>query len=189
VPLFIVASAAFFLREHVGWRRWLAAGVGFLGVLLIIRPGTETFTPWALLALLAVGFVALRDLATRRIDPALPSLLVTLITAASVSVLGYLVYPLQTWQMPTPFAWGMLAIAAICMAVAYYAMVLAMRSGDIAVVSPFRYSVVLWALLSGYIVWGDKPDGLALAGTVIVVAAGLYTFLRERRLKMEPAYR
>lgn len=181
-PLVVIAGAALFLREPVGWRRWAAALAGFVGVMLIIRPGTSAFTPWALLALVTVIFSASRDLATRRIDPATPSLLVTLMTAAAVTVTGYAMYPLQEWQYVGGRELGLLAMAAVSMACAYHMLVLAMRSSDVSVVAPFRYTMVLWATLSGYIVWGELPDGWAIVGTTVVILAGLYSFFRERRL-------
>ncbi len=181
-PLVVVAGAALFLREPVGWRRWAAALMGFAGVMLIIRPGTSAFTPWAMLALVTVVFSASRDLATRRIHPETPSALVTLITAAAVTVMGYLMFPFQEWQPVGGREFGLLAMAAISMACAYHMLVLAMRSSDVSVVAPFRYTMVLWATLSGYLVWGELPDTLAVIGTAIVIAAGLYSFFRERYL-------
>lgn len=182
-PLCVIAGAALFLREPVGWRRWAAALIGFAGVMLIIRPGTSAFTPWAMLALVTVVFSASRDLATRRIDPALPSILVTLVTAVAVTITGYLMFPLQEWQPLSGREFGLLAMAAIAMSTAYHMLVLAMRSGDMSVVAPFRYTMVLWAMLAGYVVWNEFPDTLALIGTAIVIGAGLYSFVREQRLK------
>lgn len=182
-PLCVVAGAALFLREPVGWRRWAAALAGFAGVMLIIRPGTSAFTPWAIVALVTVVFAATRDLATRRIDPVVPSVLVTLATAAAVTLAGYFLAPLQPWQPVAVREVGLLGVAAIAMAVSYHMMVLAMRSGDVSVVAPFRYTMVLWATLSGYLVWNEVPDTWAIIGTIIVVVAGLYSFFRERSLQ------
>lgn len=183
IPLAITAGAALFLREPVGWRRWLAAFVGFIGVMIVIRPGSDAFNAWSLLALTAVAFSVLRDLSTRRIGHHVPAILLVTISAATVTTAAGGSALVETWIMPTPQSLLLLLGAAIFLLCGYYFMVDAMRYGEVAVVAPFRYSVILWAILAGILIWGEWPDGPALVGTVIVVAAGLYTFMRERRVK------
>jgi len=182
VPLAVTAGAAAFLGERVGWRRWIAAGAGFVGVLAIIRPGTVAFTPWALVAIAAVVFVALRDLATRRIPADIASLQVTVLTAASVTLLGLAMSPLEVWVVPTGLQLAKLAGASVLLLSAYFLMIVAMRVAEVSVVAPFRYSIVIWALAMGYVVWGEVPDMAAIMGTTLVTGAGLYVFWRERAL-------
>jgi S-adenosylmethionine uptake transporter len=183
IPLAITAGAALFLAEPVGWRRWLAAGVGFIGVMIVIRPGSDAFNAWSLLALSAVAFSVLRDLSTRRIGHHVPAILLVTISAFSVTTAASGFALVETWVVPEPRSLLLLLGAAIFLLGGYYFMVHAMRHGEVAVVSPFRYSVIVWAILAGIVLWGEWPDGPALIGTVIVVAAGLYTFMRERNLK------
>lgn len=183
VPLAITGCAALFLGETVGWRRWLATVVGFIGVLIVIRPGTSAFNIWSLVALLGVFFSVLRDLATRRISTAIPTILLVVIAAASVGLtaLGFAAF--ETWVSPSSKALALLAAAAIFLLGGYYFIIDAMRHGEVAVVSPFRYSVILWAIVAGLVVFGETPDQTALLGTGIVIVAGVYMFLRERRLR------
>lgn len=182
VPLAVTAGSAIVLGEFVGWRRWMATFAGFIGVLLIIQPGTDNFNSWALLAVAAVFFVALRDLATRTIDRAIPTLLITALTAVSVTCLGLAMGIVETWSMPTATNFTMLTGAAVLLLCAYFLVIVAMRSGEIGAIAPFRYSIVVFALIAGFVIWGEIPDSLAAAGIVFVILAGLYTFMRERML-------
>ena len=179
-PLAMTAAAAIFLKEPVGWRRWLAAIVGFLGVLLIVKPGTGTFSPEAVLILIAVALVVGRDLLTRLISGAVPTLTLTLMSAASVMPSGFALLPFETWVWPSPRDWALVLTAGLFLTGGYALIVVAMRAGDVAIIAPFRYAVILFGLISGYLIWGQFPDGLQMLGIAILTAAGLYTFHRER---------
>jgi drug/metabolite transporter (DMT)-like permease len=183
IPLAITASAALFLAEPVGWRRWLATAFGFVGVMLIIRPGSDSFSAYTLLALAGVFFSVLRDLSTRRISRQVPAILLMTISAATVTIAATGFALFETWIVPPPKSLALLGGAAVFLLGGYYFMVDAMRYGEVAVVSPFRYSVILWAILVGIVTWGEWPDAMALLGTAIVTLAGLYTFMRERKVK------
>jgi drug/metabolite transporter (DMT)-like permease len=183
IPLAITAGAALFLAEPVGWRRWLAAFVGFVGVMIVIRPGSDAFNAWSLLALTAVAFSVLRDLSTRRIGHHVPAILLVTISAFTVTTAATSFALVESWVMPAPQSLLLLLGSAIFLLGGYYFMVHAMRYGEVAVVAPFRYSVIVWAILAGILIWGEWPDTPALLGTVVVVAAGLYTFMRERKVK------
>ena len=182
-PLAITAAAAIFLAEPVGWRRWLAALVGFFGVMVVIRPGSDAFNVFSLLALAGVAFSVLRDLSTRRISTEVPAILLVTISAFTVTTAAAGFALVETWVMPTPKGLLILLCSAVFLLCGYYFMVHAMRHGEVAVVAPFRYSVIIWAVLAGVVLWGEWPDMYTLVGTLIVVAAGLYTFMRERKLK------
>ena len=179
-PLAMTAAAAIFLKEPVGWRRWLAAIVGFLGVLLIVKPGTGTFSLEAILILIAVALVVGRDLITRLISGSVPTLTLTLMSAASVMPSGFALLPFETWVWPAPHEWAKVATAGLFLSCGYALIVVAMRAGDVAIIAPFRYAVILFGLISGYLIWGQFPDGLQMLGIAILTAAGLYTFHRER---------
>jgi len=189
LPLAVTLGAALFLGEPVGWRRWLAVTAGFIGVLIIIRPGIEGFNRFSLFALVAVIFFAVRDLATRPIPAQMPSLLITLVTTATVTVAGAaILFPLGGWAPLSTRALGLLALAAILVLVGYQYVIMALRSGDISAVAPFRYSALLWAMGLGYLVFGDIPDTMMLTGASIIVLSGLYAFYRERkRSRYRPA--
>lgn len=185
LPLAITAGAALFLGEPVGWRRWSATAVGLVGVLIIIRPGTSAFTVWSLVALLGVAFSMLRDLSTRGISGRFPTIFLVVLSAGTVTLSAAGFALVETWVMPSARVLLLLACAALFLIGGYYFIVDAMRHGEVAVVAPFRYSVILWAIISGLAVFGEAPDTLALVGTAIVTAAGLYTFLRERKLQQQ----
>jgi drug/metabolite transporter (DMT)-like permease len=182
-PLAMTAGAALFMGEPVGWRRWLAAFVGFIGVMIVIRPASDAFNAFSLLALTGVAFSVLRDLSTRRIGLQVPAILLVTISAFSVTTAAAGFALVETWIVPAPRTMLLLLLSATFLLGGYYFMVHAMRHGEVAVVSPFRYSVIIWAVLAGILVWNEWPDTPALIGTGVVVAAGLYTFIRERKVK------
>ncbi len=179
-PLFITVLAVVFLREQVGAHRWAATAAGFIGVLLVIQPRAEGFNAFALLCLLATALHATRDLITRRIGVHVPSILVTLATTIAVTVLGGVLSIFEGWA---PLGWraaGLLAIASALLAAGHYAVISAMRHGEISLVAPFRYTALLWAVLLGYLIWGNLPGAVAQAGIVLMISAGLYVLHRER---------
>lgn len=183
-PLAMTAGAALFMGEPVGWRRWLAALVGFIGVMIVIRPASDAFNAFSLLALTGVAFSVLRDLSTRRIGLHVPAILLVTVSAFSVTMAAAGFALVETWIVPEPKTMLLLLLSATFLLGGYYFMVHAMRHGEVAVVAPFRYSVIKWAVLAGILIWGEWPDAPALVGTGVVVAAGLYTFIRERKVKV-----
>jgi len=184
LPLAVTMGAALFFKEQVGWRRWLAIAIGFVGVLIIIRPGLDSFEPLSLLVLLSVLFAAARDLITRGVPARIPSLMISGVSAVVICIGGLILTTIeQTWQPVEPMQWAVLLAAALFLFLGYQFIILAMRSGDIAYVVPFRYTSLLWAILLGYLVFDDIPDALTLLGSSIVVATGLFTVYREIRVK------
>lgn len=188
-PLVVTLGAALFLGETVGWRRWSAIFVGFIGVVMIIRPGMEGFSPLSLFALGGVLGLASRDVATRKI----PSNLSTM----QLSFLGFLV--LIPAGLIMLFITGRsleamdtriitLMVASIAIGIfAYYAIVAAMRVGEVSFVTPFRYSRLIFALVIGISFFGERPDLYTLLGASIIVASGIYTVLRERKQRRKLA--
>lgn len=180
LPLTITLGAALFLGESVGWRRYIAIVVGFIGVLLILQPGTADFNPYAIWAMAAVAFVTLRDLATRRMDMTIPSLFISLMTAIGIAVVGAIGALFEPWQAVSTLNLSYLVIAAAILMVGYIFSILAMRHGEIGFVSPFRYTILIWALILGMVVFSELPDALELLGAAIVVGSGMFAFYRER---------
>jgi drug/metabolite transporter (DMT)-like permease len=181
-PLFIAVLARLIYQEQVSAARWLAIGLGFCGVMMIIQPSGEGFNIYALMSLAATLIFAGRDLMTRKIPPSTPSILITLATASTVWLLAGGVLSWQGW---VPMSWhdvGLLAIASVFLSAGYYSVIAAMRQGEMSVVAPFRYVGLLWALLIGFVVWGDIPNALAWAGIALLIGAGLY-MLRQQRIK------
>jgi drug/metabolite transporter (DMT)-like permease len=181
-PLAITAAAALFLGAKVGWRRWSATCVGLIGVLLIVRPGGSAFTPYALLVFISMLFAVGRDLLTRSVAANVPALVIVGTSAAVVTVASLGFNAFEAWTWPSPTSVLILLAASFALLAGQYWLVAAMRLGEIAVVAPFRYSIILWAILAGFVVWRESPDLYACIGIAIVSGAGLYTFLREQQL-------
>jgi len=182
LPLAVTLAAALVLGDPVGWRRLSAIAIGFAGVVIIIRPGTEGFDRWSVMGLASVACVVVRDLATRQLSRAVPSVMVAIWAGASVLVMGLAGLGASGWQPVTGREAGLLAGAAANLIVGYLFVVMVMRVGDISFVAPFRYMALLWAIVLGWLMFSNLPDGLTLIGAGIVVATGIFTFLRERQL-------
>lgn len=184
VPLMITAAGAILFGEVVGVRRWSAIVVGFIGVLIVVRPGLEGFNSYSLLALASAFFITLRDITTRLMPRGLPATLVALVTGVAVGLSGPFVGLLlsETWVVPEARSLWLIGAAVFFLTGGYLASVEFMRHGDIAVVAPFRYTAIIWAIAMGYLVWGEVPDWAMLLGTAIIAGSGIYTFRRERNL-------
>ncbi len=181
-PLVVVAGAALIFGEQVGWRRWLAILVGFAGVLIILRPGLEGFTPASLLAVAGMLGFAGRDLATRAAPPALSNLQLgvygfAMMIPAGAGLLAF------SGRAVWPDIWASAnLIAAIAIGVgAYYALTVAMRTGEVSTVTPFRYTRLVFGVALGVLVFAERPDAATFIGSAVVVATGLYTLWRARR--------
>ncbi|WP_371228174.1 DMT family transporter [Roseovarius sp. 2305UL8-3] len=183
VPLVIVLGAFIFLRERVGWRKWLAVLVGLVGVMLITRPGFAEFDPNSLWAVLSALFVAGRDLVTRRIEATLSSTLISFQSFIILIPIG-LLWHFATGEVIEPVSSFQLALTLggiVFGAIGYYCIVLGMRLGEASVVAPFRYSRILFAILVGAMVFGERVDTMTLLGIGLIVSAGLYAFERKAR--------
>jgi len=179
-PLAVTAGAAIVYGEKVGLQRWLAALTGFVGVVLIVKPGGG-FGPAAYLALTALLFTTMRDLSTRGLHHDIPSIFVAAASAAAIMLSGFLVAPFDgPWSAPSGRAWALMTVSAACLFIANTFIIIALRTGEISVVAPFRYAPVPLSILLGYWWWDDIPDAFAFVGIGLVLAAGLYTLQRER---------
>lgn len=179
-PLFLVVFAVWFLKERPGAARWLAVAVGFAGVLCVVQPSSDGFNAWTLLCLAGTLFHATRDLLTRRIDPAIPSIVVTLSTAVAVTLLSGAMSLAQGWQ---PFALvqlAWLAAASVFLVAGYFLIIQCMRQGEVSLTAPFRYAALLFAVVLGYLVWGDVPNAWAWCGIALLVGSGLYVVHDQR---------
>ena len=185
LPLTVSLAGALFLGEVLGWRRLMAILVGFVGVFLIVRPGGEGFTIYSIYALGAVACVTLRDLVVRRMSRKVPSIMVGLMAAISVTLSGAFVTAMQSWVPVDGTTTLQLAGAMAFIVFGYIFSVAAMRTGEIGFVAPFRYSGLLAALIIGWAVFGDWPAPLTLIGAGIVVTTGLFTLYRERSLSLK----
>ncbi len=182
-PLVITMGAALFLGEKVGWRRWTAIIVGFIGVIIIIRPGVSGFDPTVLFVLIAVVSIAVRDLITRRIPQHIASTVIASQAFASLIFAGTLLLFItpDTMVMVSKLEIAYFAAAVLFGVLGYYGIVTATRIGDASTVTPFRYTRLLFSMIVGVIFLHERPDALTFLGAAIVICTGLFTFLRERR--------
>jgi len=181
-PLIVTAGAAYFYGDAVGWRRWTAVCTGFLGVILIVRPGgIGGLGDAGFLVLCALVCTSTRDLSTRGLPKDIPSVFVAAAGGVVSTISGFVILPFDSaWVVPSTFAWTLMVVSAACVFVATTFMTVGLRTGEIAVVAPFRYVPIPLAILSGFWFWGDMPDSIAWLGIALVLGAGLYTLHRER---------
>ncbi|WP_170370461.1 DMT family transporter [Ruegeria arenilitoris] len=183
LPLTVTLGAALFFSEQIGWRRIMAIALGFAGMLLIVRPGPDGFSIYAMYALIAVICVTARDLITRRMSPEVPSMVVTLATSLTITTGAAIASVFQGWVPMTAGSGMLIASAAVFVLLGYIFSVMVMRVGEVSFVAPFRYSSLIWALGLGWTVFGDWPDRITMLGAALVVTAGLFTLFRERALQ------
>lgn len=180
LPLSVTLGAALFLGEPVGWRRLSAILVGFAAVLWIVRPGVDGFSVFSLFALGTVAGCTLRDLAARGIAISTPSMFATLVTAVMVTIAGGGLALFEEWKPVSTTHWLLMALASLFLIAGYYYSIAAMRVGEIAFVSPFRYFVLIFSAIGGMVVFSEFPDTVTYAGSAIIIATGMYTLYRER---------
>lgn len=181
-PLAVTLGAVFLLGEKVHWRRWSAILVGLIGVLIILRPGGSSFEPASIWAVTGMFGLALRDLATRMVPKNIPTVRISTYGMGMLLPAGLMLMAVG----PPPNSmnllnWGQIFGLLVISVSGYWAITAAMRVGDVSVVAPFRYSRILFALIVGAVVFGERPDVWTLVGVTITILAGLYAFLRERR--------
>ena len=185
-PLFMIVFAVLFLGQRVALGRWLAIGAGFAGVVMVIQPRADGFGMWAWVCLLGTLFHAARDLMTPRIATSIPSILITLSTTISVTLVSGVVSAYQGWRPFGAMEFGLLALASVFLSSGYYFIITSMRHGEMSLVAPFRYSGLLFALLLGYLIWDEVPNGLAWSGIALLLASGLYLLTSERWPRRAP---
>ena len=174
-PLLVTLGAALFLRERVSLGSWIAIGLGFAGIMLIIRPGTDSFTPASIFAVLSVAMLALREITTRVMSVSVPSLAVSSWAFAACALIGFLTIPLfPVPVIPRGEDLLLMVASSVVSCIAYYALVKATRDGEISVIAPFRYTRLLFALILSYWILGEQPDTIMYIGSALVVFSGLY---------------
>jgi len=179
-PIFVAAGSAIFLKEQVGWRRWSAIAVGFCGVLIALQPSAQTVSWPALIALCgSLSFAALM-LLTRSLRST-PDIVMASSQFVGTFALGLVMAPFG-WVDPTLFDGGLFALAGCISICALLCVNRSLRLAPASVVVPYQYSMIVWAVMFGYVVFGEVPSLATLAGAAIIIGAGLYIYLRERKL-------
>ncbi len=179
-PLFITALGVPMLGERVGARRWAAIGVGFVGVLVILRPGGEVFSLGGMIGLISSLLFSFSMIFTKQLSRTESNGAIVTYFALTSTVLSGLALPFS-WVQPSGGDWALLVAVGLVGGVGQILITHAFRSAPAAIVSPFQYTSILWGLIFGYAFFGDLPDAIMLAGAAIVVASGLYILYRETR--------
>ncbi len=174
VPLAIAAGAAWWFGERIGGRHWIATLAGLTGALLIVKPGIAPFNGYTAFALLSVTGIVVRDLLTRGLPASVPALAIAATSAIALTLGGLALSLVEPWVWPSPRAVLLVTIAAIFLVGAMHWLVVAMRVGDIGIVGPFRYVAIIFAVLAGYAVWREWPDGWSWIGMAVITAAGIF---------------
>ena len=181
-PLFITAISAIFLREHVGWRRWLAVLIGFLGVLIVVRPGGAAFQPAALLPVGAAIVYAVLMISSRFVDKRETVWTLLLWLTGTGAFLSAFIVPFVWVPLRGEDVWLFLGVAAFGTA-GMTMMSQAFRMAPATVVAPLDYTALIWATGLGFLIWGDVPDLATYLGAAVIIASGIYVILRESRVK------
>lgn len=185
-PLMLTALAVPLLKEYVGLHRWSAVIVGFLGVLVIVRPGGGAMQWAALLPLLTAFLYALYQIATRVLSRTTPPL-VTFAWMVIVGTAGSTLALPFVWRTPGALGWALMAASGLLHGLAHYLVTRAFALAPAAILAPFNYAQLIGATAIGYLLFGDLPDRWTLVGALVIVAAGLYVAHRERRLRAPAA--
>jgi drug/metabolite transporter (DMT)-like permease len=178
-PLLITALSVVIYREVVGWRRWTAISVGFLGALFVIKPVPSAFNIWAIVAAASALCAALREIQTRRIGHDIPVLVVAFWGAVGITLFGLILIAIEDWRAIGSGDLIQLFVAAIFVGIAIYLLALGFRDVDLSVVAPFRYSYLLTSAIGGYFIFAELPDGWTVVGAILIVGSGIYTLHRE----------
>jgi len=178
-PIVVTALAMPLLGERVGPHRWAGVVVGFLGALIIIRPGTDTMDSAAMLAFGAASCYALYQIATRRLSGT-EAPMTTLAYTALIGVLATSALVPFAWQPPTPTHWLAMAGLGLLGGAGHFALIKAFQFAPVATVTPFGYTNLIWATLFGYLIFGELPDGWTISGALVIASSGLYILHRER---------
>lgn len=178
-PLIITALSVLLYREVVGWRRWTAIGVGFIGAVLVIKPIPSEFNVWAIVGAASAFAAAVREIQTRQIGRAMPVFVVAFWGTVGITLCGAVFAVAEDWRMFTAGELLQLLVAAVFVGGAIYLLALGFRDADLSVVAPFRYSYLLTSALGGYLMFREVPDGWTVAGAALIVGSGIYALHRE----------
>ncbi|MGX9429468.1 MULTISPECIES: DMT family transporter [Bradyrhizobium] len=182
-PIFVTALSGLVLGERIGWRRWSAILVGFCGVLIALRPSAQTVSLPAMIALGGSMSFAVLMLITRSLR-ATPDIVLTSSQFCGTFLLGVVLSPFG-WVTPDAGSLALFFVAGLISVAALFCVNRSLKLAPASVVVPYQYSMIVWAVIFGFVVWGDVPSWATIVGAAIIIAAGLYIFLREQKLGRE----
>ena len=177
-PILTTILGVIILREAVSWKRWAAIFVGFLGVIIILQPTSDAFKIAAIAPMGAAAFGAARDVITRAMSGSENSLSILFTSMLMITIAGFLTYPLG-WSAVKPSHIWIFITSSLLVGLAQYLMIEAFRLGEVALISPFKYSSLLWATLIGLVIWNDLPSKHVVLGAFIFILSGIYLLRNE----------
>ncbi len=177
-PLIVTALSQPFLGEHVGWRRWLAVVAGFIGVLIVLRPGPGMFTPAATGVLIAAACWAMMMMTARKLAATESSFSLAFYIMSGPLIVSAFMLP-DNYVAPDAFGWLLFVTAGACSAIAWVGMVGGYRRAPPVVLAPFEYTALVGAAIAGYLIWGEVPDRWVVTGGSIIIASGIFIVYRE----------
>jgi drug/metabolite transporter (DMT)-like permease len=183
-PIFVTALSAVLLREHVGWRRWSAILIGFCGVVIALQPSAQSVS-WPAMIALAGSMAFAATLLITRLLRTTPDIVLSAAQFAGTLMFGIVVAPFG-WIAPTPGSLGFFIASGAISVAALFCVNRSLKLAPASTVVPYQYSMILWAVMFGYVVFGDVPSRATIVGAAIIIGAGFYIFLRERELKHDP---
>lgn len=177
-PLIVTALSRPFLGEHVGWRRWMAVIVGFVGVLFVLRPGAGSFTPAAIGVLIAAACWAMMMMTARKLAATESSFSLAFYIMSGPLLVSSFILP-GNYVGPDATGWILFILAGLCSAIAWVGMVGGYRRAPPVVLAPFEYTALIGAAIAGYLIWDEVPDRWVMTGAAIIIASGIYIVYRE----------
>lgn len=179
-PVAVMLAAAVFLGERVGRAQYVAIVAGFVGVMIVVRPATDGFSGWSLLVLGAAALLVVREFATRSVDQRVPAVSVALVTAAGLAALTAALSLPGGWHGLNGTAVAYLVLSVASLVVGYIFTIETVRVGDLSVTSPFRYTVIVGAVVAGYVMFDEVPDRFTVIGSIVIIASGLWSIRLDR---------
>jgi drug/metabolite transporter (DMT)-like permease len=177
-PLMVTALSVPFLREHVGWRRWTAVVFGFMGVLIILRPGAGMFTPAAIGVIVAAFCYACLAITARKLAATENSFSLSVYVITGPLLFSSILLP-GHWSAPTNIGWALFLLAGACSAVAWIGIIGGYRRASPAMLAPFEYTALIGGAIAGYYIWNEVPDRWVVTGAIVIIGSGLFVVYRE----------
>lgn len=188
VPFAVMLTAAIVLKERVSLAQYAAILLGFAGVIVVVRPATSGFSSWSLVVLLSAAFMVVREFATRRVDRGIPVFSIAMLTALGMALVTGLLSLTESWRAFSGASIVFLAASIASLTLGYFFTIETVRVGDLSVSAPFRYSMLVGAVIVGYLLFDEVPDALTIVGSTIIVVTGIWAVQLERsRRTLAPA--
>ena len=184
-PLLVTALAAIFLGEKVGWRRWAAVSVGFIGVLIMLRPGREPLSFASIAVLIAAACYASQAITARRLGSTETTLSLSFYVVVAPLIISTVLIGQEDWLAPDAVGWTLIVGAAACSVVAWVGFVNGYRAVSPAILAPLEYVALVGGALAGFLIWDERPDSGVITGAVIIVGSGLFVLYRGEARKSE----